>query len=281
MRKIWISGANGQIGKAINEVLDPMEYEVFDTDIEDLDITDIHEVFRFIEISRPDVIINCSAVTDITACEEDVKYAYKVNALGARNLSIAAKKLEAKMVQISTDDVFDGRSMEPYTEFDNTNPNTVYGKSKLAGEGYVKEFTNKHFIIRSNWVYGEGENFVSRFLRKVESGSPLSIASDQFASPTSATELAKFILYIMKTDEYGTYHATCREVCSRLEFAQEILRLTGKQAEMRGVPTTESDFSAVRPANAVLDNFIMSIIDVYEFPTWKQALEEYIKEKRA
>ena len=194
MRKIWISGANGQIGKALNDIINPMEYEVFDTDIEDLDITDIHEVFRFIEISRPDIIINCSAVTDIATCEEDPKYAFKVNALGARNLSIAAKKLEAKMVQISTDDVFDGRGIEPYTEFDSTNPNTVYGKSKLAGEGYVKEFTNKHFIIRSNWVYGDGENFVKKFLAKVDRGENLSIAADQFASPTSARELAKFIL---------------------------------------------------------------------------------------
>lgn len=279
MQKIWVCGANGQIGRAINKIIDKLQFEMLDTDIEDLDITDIREVLNFGEVNRPDIIVNCTGVTDVELCEEDPKMAFRVNALGARNLSILSRKLEAKLVQISTDDVFDGRSEKPYNEFDATYPNTVYGKSKLAGENYVKEFTTRHFIIRSTWVYGEGNNFVLNFLDKVKKGEHVSIASDQYGSPTSAKELARFLIHLIHTSEYGTYHATNKGVCSRYDFAKEILKLTGKNAVVKAVPTVESDFSVIRPANAVLDNFIMSLIDVYDFPDWKYSLKEYLEER--
>ncbi len=166
MQKIWVCGARGQIGQAVNDVVDKLEFEMLDTDVDDLDVTDTDEVLRFGEMNRPDIIINCSGMTDISSCEENPSQAFKVNALGARNLAIVAAKMQAKMVQLSTDDVFDGKSTEPYTEFDITNPGTVYGKSKLAGENYVKEFTTKHFIVRSTWVYGKGQNFINGFLKK-------------------------------------------------------------------------------------------------------------------
>ena len=280
MRKIWICGAKGQIGQAINEIIDKLEFKVLDTDIDDLDITDTDEVLRFGEMNRPDIIINCAGLTNIEECENDISKAYKVNALGARNLSIIARKLEAKLVHISTDDVFDGQSKKPYTEFDDTNPLTVYGRSKRAGENYVKEFTHKHFVIRSNWVYGHGgHNFVNRVLAAAEAGNGLSVASDQFGSPTSAKDLAKMIMYLISTNEYGTYHVTCRGVCSRYEFAQEILKLAGKDIELRAVPTEQSDLSAVRPPYAVLDNFILRIIEVYDMPDWKESLKEYMDER--
>lgn len=279
MQKIWICGAKGQIGRAINEVIDKLEYKILDTDIDDLDITDTDEVLRFGEMNRPDVIINCAGITDLQECEKDLAKAFKTNALGARNLSIVARKVEAKLVHISTDDVFDGKSQKPYTEFDETHPKTAYGKSKLAGERYVKEFTYKHFIIRSTWVYGLGNNFINQLLEKVEQEENLSIAGDQFGSPTSAKELARFILHLIQTNEYGTYHATNSGVCSRFEFASEILRLTGKQVEMKPVVTHMSDFSRERPAFSVLDNFIMTMTPVYDFPNWKESLKEYMEER--
>ena len=141
MLKVWIAGAGGQIGRALNDVLDPMQIEALNTDVDELDITDTDEVINFGTVNRPDVIINCAAVTDTDLCEKEPELAYRVNALGARNLSIVARKTGAKMVQISTDDVFDGIRHTPYTEFDDTNPKTVYGRSKRAGENYVKEFT--------------------------------------------------------------------------------------------------------------------------------------------
>lgn len=280
MIKVWIAGSNGQIGHALNEVLDPLEIEVLNTDKDELDITDTEEVLNFGIVNRPDVIINCTGVTDTKLCEEEPELAYRVNALGARNLSIVARKNGAKIVQLSTDDVFDGKSKKPYTEFDDTNPLTVYGSSKRAGENYVKEFTHKHFIIRSNWVYGkEGQNFVNQVLEAAEKGNALSVAADQFGSPTSAKDLARMILYLINTNEYGTYHVTCSGVCNRHEFAQEILRLSGKKIELKAVPTEQSDLSAVRPPYAVLDNFILHIIDMYDMPDWKESLEEYMNER--
>ena len=280
MIKVWIAGSNGQIGHALNEVLDPLEIEVLNTDKDELDITDTEEVLNFGIVNRPDVIINCTGVTDTKLCEEEPELAYRVNALGARNLSIVARKNGAKMVQLSTDDVFDGKSKKPYTEFDDTNPLTVYGASKRAGENYVKEFTHKHFIIRSNWVYGKyGHNFVNQVLEATEKENTLSVAADQFGSPTSAKDLARMILYLINTNEYGTYHVTCSGVCNRHEFAQEILRLSGKKIELKAVPTEQSDLSAVRPPYAVLDNFILRIIDMYDMPDWKESLEEFMNER--
>lgn len=280
MLKVWIAGASGQIGRALNDVLDPMQIEALNTDLDELDITDTDEVINFGTVNRPDVIINCTGITDTDECEANPEHAYRVNALGARNLSIVARKCGSKIVQISTDDVFDGQSKKPYTEFDDTNPLTVYGRSKRAGENYVKEFTHKHFVIRSNWVYGHGgHNFVNRVLAAAEAGNGLSVASDQFGSPTSAKDLARIILYLIKTNEYGTYHATCQGVCNRYEFAQEVLKLAGKRITLRPVVTSESDLSSTRPAYAVLDNFILRIINVYEMPDWRASLKEYMDER--
>ena len=279
MLKVWIAGSGSQVGTAINEVIEPLEMEVFNTDQDELDITDADSVINFGEINRPDIIINCAAITDLSECETNPEVAYKVNALGARNLCIVARKIGAKIVQLSTDDVFDGTSEIPYTEFDETNPVTVYGKSKKAGENYVKEFTHKHFIIRSSWVYAkQGKNFVNYVIEEAKNNKTIVVAREQYGSPTSAKDLARLILHLIHTYEYGTYHATCKGICSRLEFAEEILKLTGYENKVvEGLPD-EDHVSTTRPDYAVLDNFILRIIDVYEMPEWKKSLEEYIEE---
>ncbi|WP_405724814.1 dTDP-4-dehydrorhamnose reductase [Anaerotignum sp.] len=276
MLKLWIVGSESQVGKAILSVLDPMELEVLCTDKEELDITETEAVLSYGEINRPDIIINCAAVTDTKLCEAEPELAYRVNALGARNLSLVARKHNAKIVQLSTDDVFDGHNTKPYTEFDDTHPLTVYGRSKRAGENYVKEFTHKHFIVRSTWVYGEGKNFVNALLQTAETETEAAIPTDQFGSPTSAKDLARIILHLIRTNEYGTYHATCKGKCSRYEFAEEILKLSGKNLKL--TPALAADVpTAARPAYAVLDNFILRIIDVYEMPTWQESLKEYLE----
>ncbi|MCI5678968.1 MAG: dTDP-4-dehydrorhamnose reductase [Bacteroidales bacterium] len=276
MLKVWIVGSESQVGKAIATVLDTTELKILCTDQEELDITNTEDVLSYGEIQRPDIIINCAAVTDTALCEANPELAYRVNALGARNLSLVARKHNAKIVQLSTDDVFDGKKSAPYTEFDDTHPLTVYGRSKRAGENYVKEFTHKHFIIRSNWVYGEGgKNFVNALLERAETETEINVPADQYGSPTSAMDLARIILHLINTNEYGTYHATCKGSCSRFEFAQEILKLAEKTVVLK--PTSSAEVSSVRPAYAVLDNFILRIIDVYEMPTWQKSLREYLK----
>lgn len=275
MLKIWITGSNGQVGTALNELIEPLDIEVLNTDKDEIDITNTNEVIRFGEINRPDVIINCAAITDIKECANDKDQAFRVNALGPRNLCIVARKIGAKVVQISTDDVFDGTNDQPYNEFDLTNPKTVYGCSKKAGEDYVKEFTHKHFIIRSNWVYGKnGNNFVNEFLnckKKV-----FDVSSNQLGSPTSAKDLARAILYLIQTSEYGTYHITCKGVCSRYEFAQTIKEKTNSIIELNDINSNGDE--TIRPAYAVLDNFILRLVNEYEMPNWKESLNEYLKE---
>ena len=278
MQKIWICGAKGQIGQAINEIIDKLEFKVLDTDIDDLDITDTDEVLRFGEMNRPDIIINCAGLTNIEECENDISKAYKVNALGARNLSIIARKLEAKLVHISTDDVFDGKSDQPYNEFDETRPQTAYGKSKLAGEQYVKEFTYKHFIIRSTWVYGLGNNFINDLLEKVNKGETLAIASDQFGSPTSAKELARFILHLIDTNEYGTYHATNEGICSWYEFSCEIFRQAHMNVKVNPVDSSAFPVKATRPKNSRMSKEELDKHGFKRLPAWQDALQRYLKE---
>lgn len=274
MLKVWIVGSNGQLGTAFNEIIEPLEIEVLNTDLEELDITNTNDVISYGEINRPNIIINCAAITSVEKCEADIDQAFRVNALGPRNLCIVARKIGAKVVQLSTDDVFDGTSGKPYNEFDLTNPKTVYGRSKKAGEDYVKEFTHKHFIIRSNWVYGKnGNNYVNDFLRNVSSS--VDVATDHIGSPTSAKDLARAILYLMETNEYGTYHISCKGMCSRYEFAQEIKKQTKMKIELNEIKAGNQE---VRPAYAVLDNFILRLVNEYEMPDWKTSLNEYLKE---
>ena len=155
----------------------------------------------------------------------------------------------------------------------------LFGCSKKAGEDYVKEFTHKHFIIRSNWIYGQnGTNFVNEFIAKSKKEDFLNVANDQFGSPTSAKDLARAILYLMETSEYGTYHITCKGVCSRYEFAKEISKQINSHVVITPVSTKEMADEVVRPSYVVLDNFILRLVNGYQMPTWQESLQEYIKE---
>lgn len=281
--KIWIAGAAGQLGCALNDMapIHQADAEILNTDIEEVDVTDLNQVLKFALEEKPDVIFDCAAVTDVGVCEKSPEFAYKVNAIGARNLAIATSKIGARILLLSTDDVFNGIRQVPYHEFDETDPMTVYGRSKLAGENYVKEFAHDHFIIRSNWVFGRGsdKNFVNQILKAVETKTELHISDDQYGSPTSANALAAFMLQLINTEEYGTYHVTCSGVCNRYEFAKEIVRLAGKEVNIIPVPTRKAEYCSARPTFTVLDNFLINVLGFHKMPTWIDALEEYIEQE--
>ena len=190
--KVWIAGAKGQLGSAVREMLEQGgAHELLTTD-RDVDITDLERVCAYTDGNAPDVIINCAGLTDLAVCERHVEDAYRVNALGARNLAIAAKRTDAKLIHISTDDVFDGTAKKPLTEFDHVNPRTVYGKSKLAGEDFVRELASRHVIVRSSWIYGYTKNnFVSYILEGLLTEDTIFVPVDQVSTPTSARELAR------------------------------------------------------------------------------------------
>ena len=234
---IWITGAEGRLGSALVELLKKeMDNKVVGTDM-DVDITDMEAVEQCMKVYRPNIVINCASISDTDYCEKNMVQAYKVNALGARNLAAASRSANAKIIQLSTDDVFSGLALGHLTEFDVPDPQSVYGKSKYAGENYVKELNPKHLIVRSSWVYGaahEGakEDYFSYVVSHGKSSTPFEAPLDRIGSPTSADVLADFICCLLDKTEYGVYHASCEGMCSRHEFATAILALMGYDTEL-------------------------------------------------
>lgn len=287
MKKILITGCNGQLGRAINKEYARDKVEFINTDVVDsetsvaLDITNLSEVLSMVEEQKPEVIINCAAHTNVDACEKQWDSAYKINALGARNLSIAAAKVGAKLIHVSTDYVFAGDGESPYTEFDQVDPKSAYGKTKLEGERFVQQFARKYFIIRTAWLYGEGKNFVKTMLRLSESNQEVSVVCDQVGNPTSASELAKLIHYLEPTENYGIFHGTCEGSCSWAEFAEEIFRLAGKNTRVKHISSEEYaamyPASARRPAYSVLDKYMLRLTGDFIMADWKTAIRDYIE----
>lgn len=286
MKKILVTGCNGQLGRAIQkEYAGEVEFvltDVVDSDgIVSLDITNIDQVMTLVRDTRPDVIINCAAHTNVDKCEEQWDLAYKINAIGPRNLSIAATETGAKLVHISTDYVFDGHGTRPQTEFDPVGPVSAYGKTKLEGENFVKQFAQKYFILRTAWLYGDGHNFARTMLRLSETHDEVSVVCDQKGSPTSAVELAKMIHYLEGTENYGLFHATCEGDTNWADFTEEIFRLAGKQTKVNHVTSKQykemNPASADRPAYSILDNYMLRLTSDYQMAEWHDALKEYMK----
>ena len=287
MKKIIVTGANGQLGRAINGIYKgSAEFELVNTDfnvegIRNLDITNLEDVISLFEEVKPYAVINCAAHTAVDLCEVQKDAAYKINAIGPRNLSIAATKTGAKLMHISTDYVFKGDEPLPRTEFDQTNPKAMYGITKLHGENFVKQFAKDWFIIRTAWLYGDGKNFVKTMLRLSETHDEITVVDDQIGSPTSALELAKAIKYLIPTEKYGLYHVTCEGQCSWADFTKEIFRLAGKDTKV--IPVTSAKYkemnpnSADRPAYSVLENYMFKLTTDFMFADWRDAIAEYMK----
>ena len=279
MEKIIVTGCNGQLGRAINKLYaKDGNYELVNTDVGELDITNIDEVIKFAREIKPYAIINCAAHTGVDACESEEDKAYKINAIGARNLSIAASETDAKLIHISTDYVFNGKATKPYREFDAVGPQGMYGKTKLAGENFVKEFADRYFIIRTAWLYGDGKNFVKTMLRLSETNDKVRVVKDQVGSPTSTEELAKAIAYLLPTENYGLFHGTCEGDCSWAEFTEEIFRLADKKTVVEPITTEEFGAKAPRPAYSILENYMFKLTSDFMFADWHDAIAQYMKE---
>lgn len=287
MKKILVTGCNGQLGRAIRAEYAREDVEFINTDVMEqvgvtaLDISDIEAVLALVRKTRPDVIINCAAHTNVDACEKEWDAAYRINAIGPRNLSIAATEVDAKMIHVSTDYVFEGNGTRPYTEFDAPNPVSAYGKTKLEGELFVKAFSKKYFIFRTAWLYGDGKNFVKTMLRLAETHDEVSVVCDQQGSPTSAVELARAIHYFEATENYGVFHATCEGDTNWADFTEAIFARAGKAVKVKHVTSEQyaqmNPASAKRPAYSILDNYMMRLTSDYRMADWESALDEYMK----
>ncbi len=275
---IWITGAEGRLGSALLELLKKdTNNKVVGTDM-DVDITDMDAVEQSMKVYRPNIVINCASISDADYCEQNIVKAFKVNALGARNLAAASRSLNAKIIQLSTDDVFSGKNSGQITEFDIPDPQSVYGKSKLAGENYVKELNPKHLIVRSSWVYGaanEGakEDYFTYVINHAKSGTPFQVPLDRIGSPTSADVLASFICCLLDKTEYGIYHASCEGMCSRHEFATAILALSGYDTQL-----AQGYFSVENRGriSILLENLMMKMTEIYTMPQWFDELKSYV-----
>lgn len=298
--KLLITGSHGQLGNELVAQLKegrtplgplPEAYRgstVLAVDVEELDITDAAAVEAFIEAQRPDVVINCAAMTNVDGCETAPDTAMHVNAIGPRNLAAAVQKTGGKLLHVSTDYVFDGdgahasdRSVVPYTEWDVCLPRSIYGKSKWLGERYVRETCARSFVVRTAWLYGYvGGNFVKTIWRNGAKTGTLTVVDDQRGNPTSATDLAYHLLKLALTEEYGIYHCTGNGVCSWYDFAVEIIRLAG--VECKVTPCSTEEFQRIakrpawRPAYSALDNAMLRCTVGDDMRDWKEALAEYV-----
>lgn len=289
--KILITGSKGQLGNELQDIIKSgrcdicempervKDYEIIALDVEDLDITNFENVKKVLEEKKPHVVINCAAATNVDGCETNEDLAFKINALGPRNLAIVCEKIGAKLVQVSTDYVFSGQGAKPLTEFDLTEPYSVYGKTKLLGESYVREFSSKYFIVRTAWLYGRvGKNFVYTMMRLGEEKESLNVVNDQKGNPTNANDLAYHILKLIETEEYGIYHCTGKGECTWYDFAKEIMALSNRKCVINPCTSEEYKTPAKRPEYSSLDNMMLRATVRDEMRDWKEALNSFINE---
>jgi dTDP-4-dehydrorhamnose reductase len=275
--RVLIIGSEGMLGHDLVQVLND-EYEVSTTTIETLDITNIEKTIITVEDINPDVVVHAAAYTDVDGSETNVDLAYKVNALGTRNVAVACKKNDSSMVYISTDYVFDGNKGSSYYEYDQTNPLSVYGKTKYLGEVYIRDILNKFYIVRTSWLYGfHGPNFVTTMLNFAETMDSISVVSDQIGSPTYTVDLANAIALLIKKPVYGIYHVTNSEYCSWYEYAQDIFEITGTNIDIKPVKTEEFSRPAPRPKYSVLENYNWKMEGFPLARSYKEALRDFMK----
>lgn len=288
MKKVLVTGCNGQLGRAIQkEYAGNVTFILTDVaegeGITSLDITDIDAVMSLVLNEKPDVIINCAALTNVDGCEKMWDLAYKINAIGPRNLAIAATAVGAKLVHVSTDYVFAGTERTPRTEFDTPDPISAYGKTKLEGEQFVRQFAEKFFILRTAWLYGDGKNFVKTMVRVAKTHDEVSVVCDQFGSPTSAVELAKMIHFLEGTDNYGIFHATCEGETNWADFTEAFYAKLGITAKVNHITSEEyarmNPEAAKRPAYSNLDNYMLRLTtNQFAMANWEDALDVYLKD---
>ncbi|MEE8185221.1 MAG: dTDP-4-dehydrorhamnose reductase [Thermodesulfobacteriota bacterium] len=271
--RVFITGAFGQLGSEIERAFEGSDF--FLGGRSESDITN-QGIIKTIVDFEPDLVIHTAAFTDVDGCEIKPDKAFKVNAFGTRNVAVGAEKAGAKLIYISTDYVFDGKSDEPYDEFSGTNPINVYGMSKLGGEEFIKHLSRRFFIVRSSWLYGKtGKNFVKTILNIAREKDELRVVNDQRGAPTYVKDLAEMISKIARTEAYGLYHASGGGYCTWYEFALEILRLADIKKEV--VPTSSSELNrpAPRPANSALTSIALKQIGI-EPRQWKEAIKEFM-----
>lgn len=278
MTTVLVTGADGQLGQCIQNITRQFpSLDFLFADRNTLDITVANDVLDFFETHAIDWCINCAGYTAVDNAENDQENAYKVNSIGAKNMAQACQKNDVKMVHISTDFVYDGLKTTPYTELDKTNPVNVYGESKLKGENEIKQILDKHFIIRTSWLYSEyGNNFMKTMLGLAQDRQELSVVNDQLGTPTYAGDLARVVLNIIKlrSQDYGVYHYSNEGITSWFEFAKAIFEESNIELYIIPIDTKDYPTLAKRPRYSVLDKSKIKKMLNVEILDWRQSLRK-------
>jgi dTDP-4-dehydrorhamnose reductase len=284
--KILITGAKGQLGKKLIDILD-FEHELILTDVDNMDIIDIDAVREVVEGCEPDLIIHAAAYTQVDRAEENIEICRKINFLGTKNVAAVAWEHDIELIYISTDFVFDGAKKSPYTEDDEAKPLSVYGSTKLEGERVIQEICEKYYILRVSWLFGElpeggaGTNFVETMLRLAKERGVLSVVNDQIGSPTYTEDLVDAISRIIDMGpDYGIYHFSGAGECSWYDFAKEIFAQTNTVVELLPVASDHYPQKAKRPAYSYLNKMKIESSLGIEIRPWQRMLESYLAKRR-
>lgn len=281
--RVAVIGANGQLGTDLVNVFADRGEQVAALTHADVDISSLDQTRRVLSEVRPSIVINTAAAHHVETCETDPQRAYDINAIGARNLAAVAQTLGAKLAHVSTDYVFDGSKKSPYVEQDSPNPLNSYGRTKLAGEVFVQQIIEKHFIVRTSALYGKspcrakgGKNFVDLMLKLARERDEVRVVDDEIISPTPTIELASQIAELVRTSHYGLYHATTEEWCSWHEFAKEIFSITNAKVTLKVADPAEFPSKVRRPKYSVLENSNLKKMGLNCFSSWRRGLETYL-----
>ncbi len=284
--KVAVIGANGQLGRDVCEIFKHENNTVIELLHNDIEISNIDSVSKTLTYIKPDIIVNTAAMHNVEKCEADPVQSFFINAIGAKNLAIISQSIDAVLIHISTDYVFNGSKQNPYTENDSPSPINTYGNSKLAGEYYIQAIAKKYFILRTSGLYGKypcraknAPNFVELMIKLSKEKDKVKVVDDEILTPTSTLELSKQILVLSKTEYYGLYHATAEGSCSWYEFANEIFSII--DADIILEKASESDFphKVPRPKYSVLENFHLKQHNLNIFNNWKDSLRHYLEDR--
>ena len=277
--KFFITGVNGQLGYDVKrELLERGYTDILAPTRVDLDITNEDAVKKMIREYRPSVIFHCAAYTAVDKAEEEQEKCYQVNVLGTKYLTEAAKEMDAKIIYISTDYVFDGTKEGLYQVEDKVNPVNYYGKTKYLGENFVRAYDN-HIIVRISWVFGiNGKNFIRTMLNLAESHKELNVVCDQIGSPTYTKDLAGLLVNMFLSNVKGLYHVTNEGYCSWYEFAEFIFKEGRKKVKVHPILTKDYKTIAKRPLNSKLSKESLDDIGIKRLPEWQDAVKRYIRE---
>lgn len=275
--RVLVTGVKGQLGYDVVNELKKRNIEAVGVDIDEMDITDAKSVDDVITGANVDAVIHCAAYTAVDAAEDNIEVCRKVNADGTQNIANVCKKLDIKMVYISTDYVFDGEGTRPWEPDDKQNPLNVYGQTKYEGELAVCNTLEKFFIVRIAWVFGiNGKNFIKTMLNLGRTRDSLTVVNDQFGSPTYTYDLARLLVDMILTDKYGFYHATNEGICTWYEFACEIFKTAGMNVKVSPVSAAEYPAKAKRPSNSRMNKDKLDANGFERLPSWQDALKRYI-----